>query len=153
MSQLISPLESTLESQTSHIQIFNKKRYKRDYIQEIIQGKKTFEMRFLSRRTAPYGKLKNGDLVYLKESGKGILATYIVENVEHIELLGYFQVRDLFEKYRDKLSIATNLEFEQLIRERESCKYVTYFDIANAEVLPSPIILNHRFNMSSWLIL
>ncbi len=64
-----------------HVAILHKK-----YFNLILSGKKTIESRFSFNKIAPYKKVKAGDVVYLKETGKNITAKAKVKKVEFFEL-------------------------------------------------------------------
>jgi cytidylate kinase/ASC-1-like (ASCH) protein len=68
------------------------------YLQYIMEGKKTVESRFSVNRIAPYGKVKEGDILLLKKSGGPIIAICQVGQVWFYELnpQSWDEIRDEF---------------------------------------------------------
>lgn len=56
------------------------------YLQYIIDGKKTIESRFSTRRCAPYGQVNEGDLLLLKRSGGPVVGLCEVSRVWYYAL-------------------------------------------------------------------
>ena len=63
---------------TKHLEITHK-----NFLQAMIAGKKTINTRFTKVKSAPFEKVKTGDKVLLKESGKPISYEYTVAKVEY----------------------------------------------------------------------
>ncbi len=55
--------------------------FKREAPELILTGKKTIEIRFSKTKTAPFGRISTGDLVYIKPSGKDIIGQFRVKKV------------------------------------------------------------------------
>ena len=71
------------------------------WIDLILDGSKTIESRFTKVRCAPFGKVHEGDSVYLKESGGLVKGMFRVAEVETFENLTASQRHDIFDKYRE----------------------------------------------------
>ena len=54
---------------------------KRSYLNAIIAGKKTIELRLTKTRTAPFGRICKGDQIYLKASAGPVMATAAVARI------------------------------------------------------------------------
>jgi ASC-1-like (ASCH) protein len=83
-----------------HIAILHKK-----YYNLILSGKKTIESRFSFNKIAPYNKVKVGETIYLKESGKNITARAKVKDVKFFELNPEI-VEDIRVKYGNNIGVA-----------------------------------------------
>ena len=59
------------------------------WIELILSGDKTIESRFSKRRSAPFGKVSEGDVVFMKESGGRVKGAFRVGKVDTIEKLTY----------------------------------------------------------------
>lgn len=59
------------------------------WIELILDGKKTIESRFSKVRCAPFGKVQEGDIVFMKESGGLVKGMFTVVKVDTIENLTY----------------------------------------------------------------
>ena len=61
---------------TRHLAIFSK-----NSGEDILQGKKTTDIRSSNRKLPPFGTISSGDLVYIKPPGKDIIGEFKVEKV------------------------------------------------------------------------
>lgn len=61
---------------TKHLAIF-----KGEGAELILNGEKTIESRFSSRKNPPFGQISAGDLVYIKPTGKEIIGQFRVKKV------------------------------------------------------------------------
>ena len=71
------------------------------WIELILNGTKTIESRFSKARSAPFGKVNAGDVVFMKESSGLVKGTFRVGKVESFENLTIGGIYDLYEKHRD----------------------------------------------------
>ena len=62
----------------------------------ILDGKKTIESRFTKVRCAPFGKVHEGDVVYVKESGGLVKGMFTVAKVETFEVLTQAIILQIF---------------------------------------------------------
>lgn len=69
------------------------------YVDSILAGRKTVEVRLSMTRCAPYGRIAPGDAVYFKERGGRIRASGIVARVDQFEDLTPSRVRELARMY------------------------------------------------------
>lgn len=65
------------------------------WIEQILDGKKTIESRFSKNRCAPFSKINEGDIVYMKESGGPVKGMFSVAEVETFENLTKEQIRGI----------------------------------------------------------
>lgn len=52
----------------------------------VLSGEKTIESRWSMNKVAPYNKIKEGDIIYLKETGKAVSAVAKAAKVKQYEL-------------------------------------------------------------------
>lgn len=83
---------------TKHLAIFVG-----DYIDKILSGEKTVEGRFSIDRILPYGKVKKGDIIFLKQSGGLILGEVEVDNVLYYEGLNAEAIGKIRKEYNQEL--------------------------------------------------
>lgn len=69
------------QTHTLHVGVFIE-----PYLQLVLDGKKTLESRFSINRTAPYGKVVDGDLLLLKRSGGPIVGICQIAHAWSYEL-------------------------------------------------------------------
>ena len=75
------------------------------WIDLILDGKKTIESRFTKVRCAPFGKVHEGDSVYLKESGGLVKGMFRVAGVETFGDLTQANILQIFVKYREQIFV------------------------------------------------
>lgn len=78
----INCLENKIQldsSRNMHLAIVNQ-----PYLNLILEGKKTIESRFTINKCAPYNKIKSGDIVFIKDAGKPVIAYFKVRAVQFI---------------------------------------------------------------------
>ena len=68
------------------------------WIDLILDGKKTIESRFTKVRCAPFRKVHEGDVVYLKESGGLVKGMFRVAEVETFENLNRSGIQAIYER-------------------------------------------------------
>lgn len=71
----------------------------KNWIDPILSGEKTIESRFSKVRCAPYGKVKIGDKIFLKESGGLVKGSCIVDNVKTYAFRSESEIHHI---YREK---------------------------------------------------
>ena len=59
---------------------------KQPFFDMVMNGTKTIESRWSMKKVAPYSKIKKGDTIYLKQTGKDIVAKTTVGKVKFYEL-------------------------------------------------------------------
>ncbi len=105
------------------------------YIAPILSGTKTLESRLGQDRRAPFGKVNPGDIVYIKPTGKRVIAKAIVRRVDEFEGLTPDDIINLRQSYDDRImggdhywqtksnsKYATLIGFEKITRlNDESC--------------------------------
>lgn len=75
-------------------------------IDMILSGKKTIESRFSKKKITPYQKVKENEIVYLKETGGKIIGLFIIEKVLFFNL-SEVKIQELKKKY-NKYILAPN---------------------------------------------
>lgn len=76
-----------------------------DYIDKILRGEKTMEGRFTQDRIAPYGAIKKGDIILLKQAGGKIAGEAEVDNVLFYENLDGEALGKLRKEYSKDLAV------------------------------------------------
>lgn len=66
-----------------HVAILSKKN---KILEKILSGKKTIESRWYESKRAPWGRIKEGDIIYFKESGEPVTVCAQVKKVEEFLL-------------------------------------------------------------------
>ena len=109
----------------------------------ILDGSKTIESRFTKVRCAPFGKVHEDDVVYLKESGGLVKGMFTVAKVETFENLTDAQICDLFYKeYREQIFSDLSASMQRPPEKWLTAKHATLF------ILPILLLLRIRFPIS-----
>ena len=98
---------------TDHLAIL-----KKEYIEAILTGKKSFEARFNKTRKAPFGQVRPGNKIYLKISSGPIIASATAEDIIAYESLCRYQIARIKQEYNDL--ICGSDEFWNSV---ENCRY------------------------------
>ncbi|MDB5260624.1 MAG: hypothetical protein JWN37_855 [Candidatus Nomurabacteria bacterium] len=77
-------------------------------IDKIIDGKKTIESRWYQTKRDPWDKVKPGDVIYLKDSGKPVTAIAKVIKVEQFEIKDMDAAQKIVTKYGKKICIVNS---------------------------------------------
>ena len=163
MSQTISIL-STVEQNLSEIknsfwQTYLKQYFQRShditlhlaifvepFLEFILDGSKTVESRFSSRRFAPYQKAKAGDILLLKRTSGPVVGLCRVSQVWYYEL-DPPTFKDIKEKFSEALC-ATESDFW---KKRESARYATLMKVEKPYgITPFPISKRDR---RGWVVI
>ena len=84
-----------------HLAIFSDKKI----IEKILRGEKKMEGRFSREKSLPYGKIKKGDMLYLKESGGLVKGKVEVDNVLFYDDLTPESIGKLRKEYGKELCV------------------------------------------------
>lgn len=109
-----------------HLAIMDK-----DTINKILSGKKTIESRFSKNKITPYNKVNVGEIIYLKESGGNILATFEIDKVIFFDNLDCQKILAIKNKYNQFIN-ASNDYFNY----KSNCRYGTLIYIKSPKAIP-----------------
>ena len=77
---------------------------KRPYLDAILNGRKTIESRLTKTKCSPFGKVKLGDKLFLKESGRPVCATAAVAAVKYYENLPPTEIIEIKRQYNRQIA-------------------------------------------------
>jgi len=135
----------------NHLAIYNTKAYGEDYIEMMLSGRKTIDSKFSYRRTAPYMKIKPGDLIYLKESSGPIRGRVTVGRVVNEELRDPEHVMTFLAPFKKELGLPDESTLMVIWRDRMNKKYVCQWTMLNPERAYNPVTIIKR-DMRSWIV-
>ena len=119
----------------------------------ILDGSKTIESRFTKVRCAPFGKVHEDDVVYLKESGGLVKGMFTVAKVETFENLTDAQICDLFYKeYREQIFSELSASMQRPPEKWLTAKHATLIHIADPIAFEEPFPYKQK-GRSAWLVL
>ncbi len=122
---------------------------KANELEKFLQGNKTMIIRGAAGRKMPYGRVDEGDTLYLLENdGSGLIkARAGVSFVLNSEKMDRDQSLDLVNEYQDRLQL-TGAQIKRWAGKR----YLVFIEISNLEELePFSINKSEYGNMDDWL--
>jgi hypothetical protein len=135
----------------NHLAIYSQQAYGDDYIAYMLAGLKTIDSKFSFRRTAPYKKLDEGDVIYLKESSGPIRGRVFVSHVVHEELTGPDHLMEFLAPYATQLGIKDEAHLMQVWQQHHDKRYVCQWHMINPQSISRPVRIN-KHDMRSWIV-
>lgn len=132
-------------SSTTHLMIVHPR-----YIAPLLSGTKTLESRLGQDRRAPFGKVNPGDIIYIKPTGKRVIAKAIVRTVEEYEDLTPKDINNLRESYDDRI-----MGGDHYWQTKSDAKYATLIGFSKVTMLndestvPAELLVANR---NAWRI-
>lgn len=115
---------------------------------KIIEGEKTIESRWYKAKKTPFNRIKEGDIVYFKESGDLVKAKVSVQKVIQYDDLTETKIFDLLQKYEKELSIIA----DEYINNVKDKKYGVLIFLDKVEqIKPFQIDKTGYGNQASWI--
>jgi hypothetical protein len=116
------------------------------YLQYILEGKKTVESRFSTRRFAPYHHVGRGDVVLLKQSSGPVVGICLVTHVWFYELNP-----QSWQELRSQFAQALCASDPAFWQEREQAAYATLMRVREVQTIP-PLQFSKR-DRRGWVVL
>lgn len=119
----------------------------KDYLDLILEGKKTIEARFSKVKCPPYGKVSIGDKILLKETGGLIRGEAIVVDVKYYSNLTPETIIKIINKYKDEVMIK-----DDFLNSKIGSKYLTLIFLSKVKKYTQeiPFIKKDR---RAWIVL
>jgi hypothetical protein len=116
------------------------------FLQFVLDGRKTVESRFSIHRRPPFGCVRNGDLVLIKESGGPIVA------VAEISEVWYYQLdREAWDVIRTRFARQLCVDDTEFWESKASSYFATLMQIGRVEKL-DPLTCSKR-DRRGWVVL
>ncbi|MFH2111412.1 MAG: hypothetical protein ABIJ47_09160 [Candidatus Bathyarchaeota archaeon] len=121
------------------------------FLEKISEGSKKIESRWYITKYAPWGKIREGDVIYFKNSGEPITIKSNVKRVEFYSDLKPDKAEELLLKYgpEDGIGIENIGDFYQSVKDKKYCILVFLSNVENVE--PFEIDKSGFGAMSSWI--
>lgn len=131
-----------------HVAIMNKAW---GLLPKILDGTKTIESRWYHNRSAPWGKVKIGDVVYFKNSGESVSVRAKVAKVLSFENLTPVKVDEILNKYGEQDGLASNevSKYYELFKNKSYCVLIFLKDAEAIE--PFEINKSGFGSQAAWL--
>jgi ASC-1-like (ASCH) protein len=118
---------------------------------KILSGEKTIESRWFKNKSSPWGKIKAGDIIYLKNSGETVSVRVGVRKMIQFENLNPEKVRGILNKYGKEDGIGNNAKekYFNLFKDKRYCLLV--FLEKPEKILPFKINKKGFGVMAAWM--
>ncbi|MFA6397602.1 MAG: hypothetical protein WDK96_02010 [Candidatus Paceibacterota bacterium] len=120
---------------------------------KILNKEKTIESRWYKNKCSPWDKIKNGDIVYFKNSGESVTIKAKVSKVLQFSDLNQKKVKEILNKYGEYIGIEKekNRKFFERFKDKKYCLLIFLSD--PAKIKPFNINKKGFGNMSAWIII
>lgn len=119
------------------------------FLDLILEGRKTVEGRFSKVRCAPYGVVRQGDLVLMKAAGGLVRGSFVVARVETFQDLTREDLHDLEERYSDQLQASADPLFWEA---RKDKLYATLLHVTEPRAFARPFPFPKK-DRRGWVVL
>jgi len=119
---------------------------KRAYLDAIIAGEKTVELRLTRTRRAPFGRISRGDTVFLKPTGGPVCAKARVSAVKQFENLTPAVIEALKNRYNELVKAE-----ESFWQSKRDCRFATLIFLEKVRLI-EPVSINKR-DWRAWVVL
>ena len=134
-----------------------------DWIELILDGRKTIGCWFTKIRCAPHGKVNAGDLIYMKESGGPVKGMFTVYDVEYLDTITSVKVLDIYAHYGQQIFGMRHFSEEwdvlyksgllaKELKKWDNSNYATFIHITDVIPFDEPISFPKR-DQRSWVLL
>lgn len=129
-----------LENKTIHLGVFAE-----PYLSYMMSGHKTIESRFSKNKIAPYEKMNEEDIVFIKKSGGDIIGYFTIEKVLFFDLQ-HTPIEKIKEKYASALCVD-----EDFWASKKDSNYATLIFID--KIFPLTEFHINKKGMQTWIVL
>lgn len=119
----------------------------KDYLNLIMEGKKTIEARLSKVKCPPYESVSIGDKIFLKETGGPIKGEVIVRDVKYYSNLTPERLVEIINKYKKGLMINDNF-----LTAKIGSKYLTLIFLSEVKKYMKKIPFNKK-DRRAWVLL
>lgn len=117
--------------------IYSKTRGK-DYIELMLNGVKTVDVKLYYNRIAPYGYVKAGDMMYIKVSSGPIVGRVRIPQVKYYEISNHRDIFNILLDIQDRVGLENREAAQRMYEKTKSARYVTVFEIDKPERAAHP---------------
>lgn len=117
--------------------------------QKILSGEKKIELRWYISKRAPWDKIKIGETIFFKDSGEPVTLKADVEKVLQFSDLTPDKVKEILEKYGNKIGIQNTAESFERNKNKNYC--ILIFLKNPQKVEPFQISKKGFGMMSAWI--
>ncbi len=126
-----------------HLAVFNE-----PFLSLVFKGEKKIESRFSMNKISPYGKIKKGDIVILKESGGYVTGLFVAGEVKSFHKLSKAVMNQIELEYGKLICAVYDKDFW---RNRDRTNYATLIEVKKIKKLPA--FRSEKRDRSGWSVL
>jgi len=119
---------------------------KKPYLDAILAGRKTIESRLMKNKCPPFGRVKQGDALFLKVSCGCVCAKATVAKVKSFENLTARRIEELVRRYNNQV-----LGTDEYWQSKADCKVGLLIWLENVETI-EPVRINKK-DWRAWVVL
>ncbi len=119
---------------------------RKEYLEAILEGRKTIESRFTAKRRAYWNKILYGDRLFIKQSSGPVCATAEVSKVRYYEELTADKIERLKDQYNQQI-----LGADDYWQSKKDCRYGVLVWLSEVKTI-RPVLINKR-DWRAWVIL
>ncbi|MEK6921860.1 MAG: hypothetical protein AABX82_08275 [Nanoarchaeota archaeon] len=124
---------------------------KRKLLEKILRKEKTIESRWYVHKKAPYQQIKEGEVIYFKETGNPVTAKARVSKVLFFDKLSLKKVQEILKKYGKKIGF-NKITKKNAFEKYKNKKYCTLIFLSNIEKIKSFTINKKGYGlMCAWI--
>jgi len=134
----------------NHLVVYKRKGLRRDYVQLMLDGEKTLDIKFSNRRVPPFNTLNKGDHMYIKESSGPVVGRCSISNFKYFDFQKDGDMLALLMEHGERIGIESEEEAIRLFEKRNGYRYMTLFELEEPIALPHPIRVE-KHDMRVWV--
>jgi len=135
----------------NHLAVYNRTIFHTDYIQMMLSGDKSTEIKLGYRRVAPFGKLTAGDYMYIKEASGPVVGRVLIPEVKDYVLdPGSPELLEILPRIQETVGLRDAEHAHAMFEKNQYKRYATVFSLAKPEQLEHPVRI-YKNNMSTWI--
>jgi hypothetical protein len=126
-----------------HLAVFNE-----PFLSLIINGEKKMESRFSMNKISPFGKVKKGDVIILKESGGLVTGAFVAGEVMFFQNINNIVLEEIEFNYGKAICSSHDKDFW---KNRDKAKYGSLIEVKKIKKLPP--FKSEKKDRSGWSVL
>lgn len=122
----------------NHLAVYSRKRNE-DYIDQLLDGEVTLDIKWMYNKVAPYKKLNIGDSIFIKESSGPVVGKVQVEFFEYIEVIDPEQIHDIMKTHFDEMGFEDEAQLRRYANKKSIKRYGTLVKFKNPVRFKRPV--------------
>ncbi len=114
----------------NHLAVYSKKRNE-DYIDRLLNGEVTLDIKWMYNKVAPYQKLHKEDIIYIKESSGPVVGRVQVDFFDYIEVIDPEQIHDIMKTHFEEMGFEDEAQLKRYAQKKSNKRYGTLIKFKN----------------------